>query len=405
VRLSILMISPQFRPLVGGYERSAERLSGALARRGMRVEVITERREPSWPKRERRGGYEIRRLPCLYRRHLHGATSSLSLAVFLMRHGANFDVWHVHQYGAMAGVAIAMGRAVGRPVVVKLTSSREMGIESALGRGWRGGLLRNLHRQASAYIATSAEVRAEAESFGIASDRIRVIPNGVDASNFSPASSEQRLAARRALGLKCERLVLYVGRLSPEKNVLGLVDAWAAMGVDGCGGAMLVLVGDGPEADAIRAKIAMLRLQGSVVLAGYQEHVACWYQAADICVVPSRREGLSNAMVEAMASGVPVVSSAVSGSSVLLTDPASGVVVPVGDVQQLGAAISTLLREAGMRLRLGENARARFLAAFSLAGVATQMTALYEQLSNLDVMGRKGGAAADSNREASAAGV
>ena len=131
--LRVLMISPQFRPLVGGYERAAERLSAALAEVGLRVVVIAERRDRAWPAMECIDGYEVRRLSCSYRRHRHAVTSLLSFAGFLLRHGREFDVWHVHQYGFHAALAVALGKVLRRPVVLKLTSSGAMGIESAMG--------------------------------------------------------------------------------------------------------------------------------------------------------------------------------------------------------------------------------------------------------------------------------
>ena len=132
--IRVLMISPQFRPLVGGYERAAERLSAALAAAGLRVVVIAERRDRAWPAVECIDGYEVRRLSCSYRRHLHTITSLLSFAGFLLRHGREFDVWHVHQYGFHAALAVALGKVLRRPVVLKLTSSGAMGIEKSHGR-------------------------------------------------------------------------------------------------------------------------------------------------------------------------------------------------------------------------------------------------------------------------------
>src|SRR6266571_4708787 len=131
--LAVLMISPQFRPLVGGYERAAERLSGALAEAGISVVVITERRDHAWPAVECIDGYKVRRLWCVYRRHLHTISSLLAFARFLLRHGREFDVWHVHQYGFHAALAMALGKVLRRPVVFKLTSSAAMGIERTMG--------------------------------------------------------------------------------------------------------------------------------------------------------------------------------------------------------------------------------------------------------------------------------
>ena len=378
--MSVLMLSPQFRPVVGGYERAAERLSAGLAEAGLRVVVISERREGAWQPVERIDGYEVRRLPCLYRRHLHATTSLLSFAAFLLRHGRDFDVWHVHQYGLHAGLAIALSKVLRRPLVLKLTSSRQMGIRPALGVGTTGRILGFLHRGVTACVATSAETREEAVNFGIPSQHVRVIPNGVDGRQFCPASPAERGAARRALSLNCERLVLYVGRLSPEKNPLGLLDAWATISPQARSGACLALVGDGPDREAVRDKVQTLRLGDTVHLAGNSIDVALWYRAADVYVMPSHLEGLSNTMLEALACGLPVVSTRVSGSETLIEPPECGLVVDVANAQQLTFGMTSLLLDGSMRARLGESARRRFELKFSLASVAKEMIVLYEEL-------------------------
>lgn len=378
--IRVLMISPQFRPLIGGYERAAERLSGAIADAGLRVVVITERRDRTWPAMERIDGYEVQRLSCLYRRGVHILTSAMSFAGFLLRHGKDFDVWHVHQYGVHGALAVGLGKVLRRPVLLKLTSSSAMGIEKAMGGGITGHILSFFHRRISACISMSDETCEEAVRFGIPSERIHLIPNGVDGSQFHPASPEERADARGTLGLTCKRLVLYVGRLSPEKNSLGLLDAWATINTKTREGALLALVGDGPEWDKVQAKAKEPHLAGSVHLAGRRNDVATWYRAADVYVIPSHHEGLSNTMIEAMASGLPVISTRISGSSILLKSPEAGLVVDVGNPKQLAGAIEAILHDASVRARLGLQARLKFESRFSLQTLSKKMILLYESL-------------------------
>jgi glycosyltransferase involved in cell wall biosynthesis len=378
--VGILMISPQFYPLVGGYERALARLSGAMVERGLRVVVITERRDLSWSAVECVDGYEVRRLWCWYRPHLHAVSSLLSFAVFLSLHGREFDVWHAHQYGLHAALAVALGKLLRRPVVLKLTSSGATGIERVLGSGFVGGALGFLHRRVSACLAVSEETRDEAIRFGIPPERVHTIPNAVDGRQFRPPSAEERLGVRKALGLRCEKLVLCVGRLSHEKNTLGLLDAWSTVDGNARAGALLALVGDGPEREEVRRRTEASDLAGSVHLAGELRDIATWYRAADVCVVPSDVEGLSNAMIEALATGVPVISTRVSGSSVLVEPPASGVLVDVGNVEQLARAIELLLSNGPMTLKLASSARQTFESHFSLEVLSKKVISLYEEL-------------------------
>lgn len=376
----VLMIAPQFRPLVGGYEHAAERLSAALVEAGLRIVVITERRDPVWPSTEQLDGYEVRRLFCWYRPKLHTVTSLASFAFFLLRYGREFDVWHVHQYGFHAALAVTLGKAMNRPVVLKLTNSGPMGIAATLGSGPVGKILGVVHRRVTACVAVTEETRVEAVGFGIPAERIYLIPNGVDGRQFRPASPDERGTARRALAMDCKMLVLFVGRLSPEKNLPGLLDAWAALDASVREGALLALVGDGPDASRLRARVQASKVAGSIHLAGHRSDVATWYRAADFYVISSINEGLSNTMIEALASGLPVISTRVSGSSVLAGPPTAGLLVDVGDAQGLADAMKGLMSEESTRIRLGANARLTFEASFSLKALAARTILLYEGL-------------------------
>lgn len=378
--MRVLMISPQFRPLVGGYELAAQRLSGALAAAGMSVVVIAERRERAWPAVERIDGHEVRRLSCWHRPNFHTITSLLSFAGYLLWHGREFDVWHVHQYGVHAALAVALGKVLRRPVVLKLTSSGAMGIQLTLGGGIIGRILGFFHRRVSACLAPTEETRAEAVSFGIPAPRIHLMPNGVDGRQFHPATVEERVAARRALALDCTVLVLFVGRLSPEKNVLGLLDAWAAVEANARESALLALVGDGPDRAQVYARAQALDLVGRVHLAGQRSDVGTWYRAADIYVISSINEGLANTMIEALASGLPVISTRVSGSSILVGTPTAGLEVDVGNIADLARAMEALLKDESGRVRLGANARLVFESHFSLETLASKMILLYQAL-------------------------
>ena len=378
----VLMISPQFKPLVGGYERAAERLSKALAKLGLAVVVITERRDQSWSKVEFVDGFTIQRHYCCYRRYFHSITSVLALSAYLLTQGRKFTIWHIHQYGLQAAIAIAFGQLLNKPVVMKLTSSKNMGISQSLGHGVKGRILRYWHKKIGACIAVSQETYYEAIAFGIPQERVHLIPNGVDADQFYPSAIEEKLAARKALKLECQKMVLFVGRLSPEKNLAGLIDAWNILANDVRANTLLVIIGNGPERSNIEHKIELLGLEQSIYLAGNQSNVELWYRAADIYVICSFREGLSNSMLEALASGLPVISTRVSGSSILLDQEPSGFVVDIDNKIQFSEALTTLLSDSSLRSRMSKNARKIFELQFSLTEIAKQTICIYKKLTN-----------------------
>jgi glycosyltransferase involved in cell wall biosynthesis len=154
--LRILMISPQFRPIIGGYERAAERLSSALCRLGHSVTVITERHDKIWPRREVIDQVTVIRLWCAYRRGIHAATSLVSFASFLVVKGYRYHVFHVHQYGYHTALAVLMGRILRKPVVMKITNTAVDGIANLLATEHKfHRTLVALHRAVDACIVTS----------------------------------------------------------------------------------------------------------------------------------------------------------------------------------------------------------------------------------------------------------
>jgi len=379
--VKIFMLCPQFRPLTGGYERAAERLSIALAARDHAVTVITERRDPTWAAHEDLHGVQVRRLWCVYRRGLHAASSLFSFGVWLLLHGRSFAVWHVHQYGAHATLAVLLGKLLQRPVVLKLTSSGiHQGVDAAL-QGLRlSGLHRWAHRRVAACIAVSEETVHEAQAFGIPSQRVHAISNGVDSAGLRPATVEWRQQARRQRAVADGFVAIAVGRLAGEKNPIGLLHAWASAWPRLPAGSQLIWIGDGPLRAEVAACIDQLGLGHTVRLAGHSDDVPAWLAAADVFVLSSHNEGMANTLLEAMACGLPSVATAVSGTTQLLARSGAGIVVPVGDMEALAAALVELARDSDARARMGTRARAVIEAEYSIEHVVGKIEELYAQI-------------------------
>jgi glycosyltransferase involved in cell wall biosynthesis len=378
--LSILMLSPQFRPLVGGYERAAERLSVALAGRGHAVTVIAERRDPSWPASEVMEGVQVRRLWCVFRKRWHTMTSLVAFTLYLLVHGRRYHVWHVHQYGEQAVLAATMGRILRRPVLLKLTSTGPQGIRATMSATWMSRLKKFALCKVRAVIATTQEVKVEAIAFGFPEGAVHIVGNGVDMSRFQPCSEEDRRRMCATLGIAANGMVLFVGRLSEEKNPHGLLDAWRMANPKMPRGWKLVLVGDGPMRGQLASCVNSEAFSESTIIAGYQSNVEEWISAADIFVMSSTHEGLSNSMLEAMAAGLPVVSTQVSGSIEILRESGAGIVVDVGRMDHLADAVVRLASSAALRIQMGQAARAVVERRYSIAQVAVQHECLYKSL-------------------------
>jgi glycosyltransferase involved in cell wall biosynthesis len=377
---SILMVSPQFSPLVGGYERAAERLARALGQRGHAVTVVTERRKPEWPSTEDRGLFKIRRLWCMHRERFHVATSLATFFLFMLIRGRRFDLYHIHQYGYHSAVAILIGKLFRRPSVLKLTSTGAEGIESTLSKlGRFRSLLVAIHRKADACVATTMKARDEAVAFGISPDRIAVIPNGIDISEYSPSRTIRDGVTVRADERASGGTAIFCGRLSAAKNPVGMLEAWAAV-VATHPTARLVVVGDGPMRPLLEEFLSRRPACTGVTLLGEVSDVVRWYREADVFVLSSNHEGLSNSLLEAMSCGLPVVSTNVSGSSEILALVDVGELVDVGDMAGFALAIGRLLTDPGRRRECGNRARGFIERFYSIEAVCEETQALYGRL-------------------------
>lgn len=241
---------------------------------------------------------------------------------------------------------------------------------------------RVLNRRYDRIVAPSqAILDAVCRTEGARTASMRCIPNGVDTERFAPADETQRRELRQTLGLPDEALLVgCVASLTAVKRHVDLLTAFAQV-LRVLPNAHLLLVGNGPLKDAITAQAATPELAGHVHLLGQRPDVQHVLQALDLFVLPSETEGLSNAILEAQACGLPVIATAVGGNPELV-DAQCGALVPPGAPDQLADALLNLLHDAGQRAALGQNARARILRDYSLDSMVHAYESLYRELAH-----------------------
>jgi glycosyltransferase involved in cell wall biosynthesis len=216
-------------------------------------------------------------------------------------------------------------------------------------------------------IITVCEARKrEVQDLGIGQRKVLVIYNGPNLADFGPPVS--RGEARARLGFPPSAfIVAYVGRLSDEKGIGDLVGA-----LRGREGAMILAVaGAGQLEIELKAFIAENNLASQVRLLGQVDNISLVYQAADVLVSPSRDEGLSMTILEAMSFGLPVVATAVGGTPELVDDSV-GYLLPPGDMPAVTAALSALAANPAELAQKGTNARLRVRSRFSLENMADE---------------------------------
>ncbi|MFM9552179.1 MULTISPECIES: glycosyltransferase [Streptomyces] len=278
----------------------------------------------------------------------------------------------VHAHSAKAGLA---GRLAVRGRVPTVFQPHAWSFEAvdgamaALALGWE----RTGARWASRVVCVSEAERITGLRAGVRA-RWTVIPNGVDAGRFHPAAVD---TVRAQLPLLSEvdpaaPLVVCVGRLCRQKGQDVLLAAWDEV-LRRVPRARLVLVGDGPEGERLRA----LAPEG-VLFAGAVTNAVPWYQAADLVVLPSRWEGMALAPLEAMACGRPVVLTEVDGARESL--PSGQEPVPVEDPAALAGAVARLLLDPLLRESLGHQGRRHVLTTHDVRHTNEAVAGVYREL-------------------------
>jgi glycosyltransferase involved in cell wall biosynthesis len=234
-------------------------------------------------------------------------------------------------------------------------------------------------KQADAVVALTDGMRAELHALGVPPERLHVIPNGVDGDRFRPPTVGERTRARAARALDPEHtIVLYLGRLEHVKGPDLALAAFGDLVRNGLADrATLLIAGDGPLLadlqDAARA------LAGRVELLGAVSDPVELYRAADLVIAPSRSEGLSNTLLEAMASGLAILATESGGNRELLHDRVTARLVPAAR-EPLAGALAELLAAPDRRAALGAAAAAEARRAYDLHAVAARYEQLYRSL-------------------------
>lgn len=235
-------------------------------------------------------------------------------------------------------------------------------------------------RRADWVYCNSNAVRDDTISTEITIDpsSIRVIRNGVDSEKFRPC--EDKLRARRELGLSAgERLILSVGALRKHKGHSVLLDAAKQILAEHEAVRFLLVGEDQGEGPALRRQADELGIADQVEFVGARDDVALWMQAADAFVLPSLQEGLPNALLEAMASGLPCVATQLPGCLEILEDGKHGLLVPPEQPEALASATSTLLDQPDLSMQLRASAQLHVRDHFSFTRMMKGFADLYRE--------------------------
>ncbi|MBI5236575.1 MAG: glycosyltransferase [Deltaproteobacteria bacterium] len=326
-----------------------------------------------------KAGFEIHRVPVATRPSSEGKDFLRVPRCFKLIHSilkrGTFDLVHTHGYFA---------DIVGIPTAKKLSLPVISTCHGFIQQGGKLKLYNRLDlialRLANKVIAVSEALKQELVAGGIKERRIVVIPNAVMAGSQRRPSKEENALKRRSIACTDDAFIAgYAGRLSKEKGVAYLIEA-ASMVIASGADIRLVIIGDGPEKDDLTRLAASKGIADRVTLTGFQSDVESWLACMDAFVLPSLTEGTPLALLEAMASGLPCVASAVGGVPQVVANWKDGVLVSPGKPEEIADALDKIYKNPSAREALSIGAMSTINARYNIKDWTKRIEAEYLEL-------------------------
>jgi glycosyltransferase involved in cell wall biosynthesis len=318
-----------------------------------------------------RGVRIVRGLSALSLGPAWGLTYMLSAHRWVRRLAAEWDLIHNHQVSLHSWISLRAARALGRPCLLRFACSGPGGDLAVLRQQRFGRWQVSALRAATRLVALTPGAAEEIQSFGLPSDRIRIIPNGVDVESFTvqpwPAP-----AAREPLRL------LFVGRLHAQKGMDVLLEALRR--TQRPADFSLRVVGAGPELERLRTQAAQAGLASVVQFWGQQNDLLAHYAWCEVVVLPSRFEGMPNAVLEAMSCARPTLGTAIDGTADLLADGAAGWLAEKDNAAALAVHLERLLNDRQRLPSYGHAGRLLAERRYSIEHVASTYIREYEAM-------------------------
>lgn len=375
--------SPEFS--AGGLQSQAvARVLGDRA--GIRI--LTTATDPALKRDDLVEGIPVSRVVVDLNGRWSAVRATLRMLAALLRLVPRVDLVHIQGFSTKNILISAVAKLAGRPVAISLQTARhdEPAAVKAQGRlAWWA------FASADRYLSVSPALAAAALAAGLPAGKIEEAPNGVDIARFAPATADQRTTLRRQLNLPIDRpIVLFVGVISPDKQPHVLLDAWLQLQSDPASASTLVFVGatdpalfelGGRLIDQLRATAKSSAFADRVVFVPAIDHIQDYFRASDVYAMPSLREGLPIALLEAMACGLPCVASHLPGSTdAVIEHGVNGRLTPAGDARGLASAIGQVLADPVAAARMGAAARRTVESRYTIERVAEMWLAAYNHV-------------------------
>ncbi len=407
-----------FLPIPGGAETQALAQGWSLRKRGFVTTIITLCFDKTWLPHEVMEGVPVIRvagmllggrekLPRFFQKLLY-LMAILVMGWTLWQHRHRYDILHVYQIGLLTLPAVLVSWLTNKPMIISMRSAGSDKVAShgkasliagpldataswlqVNGKTRVGGDLAALerlgkpivrfvhsllHRTHAVVVILSSSMKRYLTIHDFILPDIQLIPNGVDITRFNPSDAGISFGKR-------SQIVVCVSRLNYEKGIDVLLQAWHLVH-EQIEQAQLIIVGNGDLQIQLEHMAKALGITDSVEFAGLRSDIPTQLRRGGLAVLPSRCEGMPNALLEAMACGLPCVATRVSGSEDIIQHGINGLLVESEDYQGLAQALLTLLRDPALAQQYGHAARATIEKHYSLEHIADMYVELYQRIAN-----------------------
>jgi glycosyltransferase involved in cell wall biosynthesis len=384
--IRVLMFVPQYPyPVVGGLERQAHELSKALRKSGVDVQILSGKITNNHPSLEQVEGVPVTRLPWSSWKPARFMRSPFEVFFALWKRRKYFDIIHLHQHSWVGLFVILAAKVLKKPVLTKLPNVGNFGIPG-LQRKRFGKLRKSILLRSDAFVAMSQESRDELVDVGCSLKRILTVTNGIQLLPKNQSIPDDNSAKK-----KTYRSV-FAGRISSEKNLEVLIQAWSIVQKKVHFSCQLEIWGNGPQRIELEQLCSKMKLQDSVLFPGFVSNVRQNLRDVDVFVLPSLFEGNSNAVLEAMEAGLPIVATPVGGTAMQVGPEGRSLLFPVGDSLALADRLIQLIDDPHLRRHFGEAMAKRVKVYFDIDKIAEIYLRAYRTMvtdsHNLSTCGR-----------------
>ena len=386
--MKILMLTWEYPPrIVGGIARVVHDLSKRLIKDGHEVTVVTYRDSADVPEYENDKGVNVYRVDN-YMIHPNNFIdwimqlnfNMLSKATEIINKEGGFDVIHAHDW-LVTYAAKSLKNAYDIPIVATIHATeagRNSGIHDETQRYINDTEWLLTYEATEVIVNSNYMKNAIQRLFGLPFDKINVIPNGINLSNFT--GIERDYDFRRQYAMDNEKIILYVGRLVYEKGVQHLIAAMPKI-LSNYNDAKLIIAGRGGMMDELRAEASNLGLNDKIYFTGYlnSKQVQKMYKCADVAVFPSTYEPFGIVALEAMLAGVPTVVSDVGGLDEIVTHGVDGMKSYAGNANSIADSVTALLYDHQLATNVSKKAKQKVKDQFNWEKIAQDTHFTYEK--------------------------